>query len=370
MERLTGKELRRLSEFLRDLYQLRTHEEFSDHVITALPVVTEGEFTSYNEFYENGRPGFYKCDQVPYCPDPVHYVSMLSRYVHQHPLIMHFHHTKAESAQMITDFVPMRTFQKTALYNEFYRPLKIPYLLSMAVKGGSDLTITVSRHQEKREFRETNRTIFNVLRPHLKQALENALVVTQMQNQLAAMNQVMEEGQQALISVTENGRIRFVTPYAQRLLKQYGIQTRAGFDQLPTRLYDWLTHYQRQLNRSDDVPPELDPLLIQGESGGLSIRLIVRGSQYLLILEERRAAHVTKDFASFGLSTRESEILGWVAQGKTNPEIGTILGISPRTVQKHLERIYSRLGVENRHAAMRMVFDVASRQECSSRNDF
>jgi DNA-binding CsgD family transcriptional regulator len=355
MERLTGKELRRLSGFLRDLYQLRTHEEFSDHIITALPAVTEGEFTSYNEFYEHGRPGFYKCDQVPYCPDPAHYVGMLSRYVHQHPLIMHFHHTKAESAQMITDFVPMRTFQKTALYNEFYRPLKIPYLLSMAVKAGSDLTITISRHQENRDFRETNRTIFNVLRPHLKQALENALAVTQMQNQLSVMNQVMEEGRQALISVTESGHIRFVTPYAQRLLKQYGLQTRSGFDQLPTRLRDWLIHYQRQLDRSDDVTPELQPLLVQGELGCLTIRLIVRGSQYLLILEERRAAPVAKQFVSLGLSTRESEILGWVTQGKTNPEIGMILGISRRTVQKHLERIYMKLGVENRTAAAAMV---------------
>lgn len=50
----------------------------------------------------------------------------------------------------------------------------------------------------------------------------------------------------------------------------------------------------------------------------------------------------------------------WVAEGKTNPEIGTILGISPHTVQKHLERAYKRLGVENRHAAMRMVLDAGS----------
>lgn len=331
------------------------HEEFSDHVVAALPTITEGEFTSYNEFYENGRPGFYKCDQVPYCPDPAHYVGMLSRYVHQHPLIMHFHHTKAESAQMITDFVPMRTFQKTALYNEFYRPLKIPYLLSMAVKAGSDLTITVSRHQDSREFREKNRTIFNALRPHLRQALENAMAVTQMQNQLVAMNQAMEEGQQALISVIGNERIRFVTPYAQRLLKQYGLQTRPDSDWLPTRLRDWITHCQRQLDRSDDVPSGLQPLLIQGGSGCLTIRLIVRGSQYLLILEERGTASVAKDFAALGLSTRESEILGWVAQGKTNPEISMIPGISHRTVQKHLEQIYIKLGVENRTAAAAIV---------------
>lgn len=354
MERLAGKELRRLSEFLQDLYQLRTHEEFSDHLVAALPMITEGEFTSYNEFYKNGRPGFYKCDQVPYCPDPAHYVAMLTRYVHQHPIVMHFQHAKAESAQMFTDFVPMRTFQKTALFNEFYRPLKIPYLLSMAVKASSDLTITVSRHQDTREFREKNRTIFNVLRPHLRQALENAMAFTRMQKQLAVMNEVMEEAQQALISVIENERIRFITPYAQRLLKQYGLQTRSDSNWLPPRLRDWLTHCQRQLDRSDDVPSGLQPLLIQGASGCLTIRLIVRGSQYLLILEERGTASVAKDFAAIGLSTRESEILGWVAQGKTNPEISMILGISPRTVQKHLERVYIKLGVENRTAAAAM----------------
>lgn len=55
---------------------------------------------------------------------------------------------------------------------------------------------------------------------------------------------------------------------------------------------------------------------------------------------------------SLGLSRRETEVLGWILQGKTNQEIGSILSISPRTVQKHLERIYIRLVVENRYAAM------------------
>ncbi|MBS0154317.1 MAG: helix-turn-helix transcriptional regulator [Nitrospira sp.] len=52
------------------------------------------------------------------------------------------------------------------------------------------------------------------------------------------------------------------------------------------------------------------------------------------------------------------KILIWVVQGKTNSEIGTILGISPRTVHKHLGRIYVRLGVENRHAAMALVMEM------------
>jgi len=52
-----------------------------------------------------------------------------------------------------------------------------------------------------------------------------------------------------------------------------------------------------------------------------------------------------------GLTGREAEVLAWVAQGKTNSTIGLILGISPRTVQKHLERTFHKLGVESRTAA-------------------
>jgi DNA-binding CsgD family transcriptional regulator len=51
------------------------------------------------------------------------------------------------------------------------------------------------------------------------------------------------------------------------------------------------------------------------------------------------------------LTPRESEVLMWVARGKSNRDIGEIQNLSPRTVNKHLERIYAKLGVENRASA-------------------
>ena len=51
------------------------------------------------------------------------------------------------------------------------------------------------------------------------------------------------------------------------------------------------------------------------------------------------------------LTARESEVLLWVARGKTNRDIADILGMSPRTVNKHLEHIFEKLGVETRTAA-------------------
>jgi DNA-binding NarL/FixJ family response regulator len=53
----------------------------------------------------------------------------------------------------------------------------------------------------------------------------------------------------------------------------------------------------------------------------------------------------------FQLTGREVEVLHWVACGKTNRDIGDILGLSPRTVNKHLEHVYVKLGVETRTAA-------------------
>jgi DNA-binding NarL/FixJ family response regulator len=57
------------------------------------------------------------------------------------------------------------------------------------------------------------------------------------------------------------------------------------------------------------------------------------------------------------LTAREAEILSWVVQGKTNPEIGVILGIQLTTVKKHLESIFAKLGVENRTAAVTLALE-------------
>jgi DNA-binding CsgD family transcriptional regulator len=58
---------------------------------------------------------------------------------------------------------------------------------------------------------------------------------------------------------------------------------------------------------------------------------------------------------SLGLTIRETEILMWISRGKTNKEMGIILGSSPRTINKHLEHIFEKLGVTTRTAAVSAV---------------
>jgi DNA-binding NarL/FixJ family response regulator len=70
---------------------------------------------------------------------------------------------------------------------------------------------------------------------------------------------------------------------------------------------------------------------------------------------------------ALGASPREAEILNWVAQGKSNAEVGLILSISVTTVKKHLVHIYEKLGVESRHAASLRAIEVLSRQNGTTR---
>jgi len=56
-------------------------------------------------------------------------------------------------------------------------------------------------------------------------------------------------------------------------------------------------------------------------------------------------------FRKLGLSRREADVLLWIARGQSNAEIGASLRISPRTVKKHLEHIFGKLGVRTRLAA-------------------
>ena len=117
---------------------------------------------------------------------------------------------------------------------------------------------------------------------------------------------------------------------------------------------------QKILDANGDVPTPVDPLVIESEAGRLVIRWS-RGDAHVLLLEEQRAPTVDGvSLEPVGLTRREAQVLSWVGQGKTNAEIGTILGISPRTVAKHLELIFSKLGVENRTAAAALIHDAAS----------
>jgi DNA-binding NarL/FixJ family response regulator len=141
-------------------------------------------------------------------------------------------------------------------------------------------------------------------------------------------------------------RLVWQTPLARQWLPQY---FDAPADVVPQALLDWLSPVQA----GRELRPLTTPL------GARQLVATLQGQtadeDWLIVLREvSDAATVEATMQAFGLTLRESEVLYWVAKGKTNRDIGDILGSSPATVKKHLERVYEKLGVETRTAAAAM----------------
>lgn len=162
-----------------------------------------------------------------------------------------------------------------------------------------------------------------------------------------------------MIVLTKDGRVQWLSSRARGWLATYFGPTKQA--RLPDTLRAWLNHQEVALDRVDGVSCPREPLRVERDGTYLLVRHLCEADCCLLLLEERQTTPQLALAGLFGLTRREVEVLYWVAKGKTNAEIGLIIGARPRTVQKHLERIFQKLGVETRTVAAR--FALTDRQE-------
>lgn len=158
----------------------------------------------------------------------------------------------------------------------------------------------------------------------------------------------------AVITVrASDGRLLWQTPLARELLQaleavQAGDPPRG--ERLGEAVVDWL-QAQSVLAATNRAR---QPLVLARDGRRVSFALheATGDDEWLVVLTESNDRAAIDALAlAFKLTAREAEVLHWVAQGKTNRDIGDILGTSHRTVTKHLEHVFEKLGVETRTAA-------------------
>lgn len=150
-----------------------------------------------------------------------------------------------------------------------------------------------------------------------------------------------------LLAVSGDGRILWNTPQAAKLLKQ----SYPGLEELDFRLPSDITAWLERAAGSGR-----NAATWTGGTDGNRLELSylgqVRADEHVLRLAGTQAgSEIATLRHRLSLTAREAEVLIWLARGKSNRDISDILGISPRTVNKHLEQIYEKLGVENRASA-------------------
>ena len=151
-------------------------------------------------------------------------------------------------------------------------------------------------------------------------------------------------GNATLAIIPGDSRIVWQTPLARQWMQKYfPLPGTASHTGTPAELEAWLAGGAAGQLMIARASSRLVFSLADGGDGGEHRMIVLR--------EESDGARVQALMALFRLTQRESEVLHWAMMGKTNRDIGDILGTSPRTVNKHLEHVFRKLGVETRTAA-------------------
>jgi DNA-binding NarL/FixJ family response regulator len=161
-----------------------------------------------------------------------------------------------------------------------------------------------------------------------------------------------------MLATDARGALLWCTPRAEQAITRVAPGWSREDAALPPALRGQV---ERLLAKSDTAGASIR---VEQPAGSGTLELVViahyRENEVLIRLNELNPElDIAKLHDQLQLTRREAEVLLWVSYGKSNGDISDVLTISPRTVQKHLERVYEKLGVETRSAAAAVAIRVS-----------
>lgn len=353
MQRLNRRELGTVLDCLRTIYAALDLEAFPRQVVAGLRRVVSAPFGSYNEIDRAAA-------RIRYVVEPAeatvpHLELAVREYQNEQPVVANYLRTGDGSPKKLSDFLSAQKLHRLGIYNENYRRTGVEYQMTFMVKSlqrpsAPTIAIALDRGRSETDFSEHDRFMLNLLRPHVVTAYANAETVSALRRTAPPAGGAPETRRREIIVLRTNGR-HLVSPRAAYWLSQYFSESAPHGEALPGEVEGWWSRQVVRLGRGQALMDPPAPLVVEGEDTRLTVRLVPDSPNDLLVLEEERTKVDYAALLRLGLTAREAEVLHWVGEGKTNPEIGGILHTRPRTIAKHLEKIFAKLGVETRGAA-------------------
>jgi DNA-binding CsgD family transcriptional regulator len=380
MSTITDRQYQQLLSGIAELHNCQTLNDFPSHV---LPVVNRLVSTdsSYCVSFQNELIEVIACD--------TNFSTLINHitpdYFVQHPVLNHHLRTGDWSAFKGSDFLSEAEYHRCdALYEQTYKgydiedffifsipdPVQPPnpqkWSLQLLVYDRNftqriqQLTenqnslgnLGLGLNRSDRSFTETDRTLLNLLRGHIFHAYQSLQRYSAIQAQMAQLSELTEF--LGLIAFSIDGQVNLLTNRATRLLAHYFPTEWSNRNALPESLQQYCQKQLQKL-RQPDISPLLPPLERLKDNHRLIIRFVpaLLQSEIILVLEEYTASELAIDtFRQIGLTKRQSEILFYLTQGKTNKEIAQQLGRDATTIKKHLDGIYAALQVSGRIEAV------------------
>jgi DNA-binding CsgD family transcriptional regulator len=355
MERLGQSDLQSLLAFVRECYAIpesASFESFLSRVLALLPRLIPAAIVTYNEMIPERSESRNWSSTAEFATPKMD--RLWAHHMHEHPVLVHILETGVCSALRISDFWNQLELHDRGLYHDFYRLSGIEDVLCIQIPCPRPGVIGIAWHDD-RSFTDHERLIADLVRPHIGQAWRNVRLVSRLLGQFQMLQLGVENLGVGVILCGPNGRVQFINAQARRYLAELFSTTRQTDHCLPPDLLLWMRHENSKLIENGDAPSVRTPLVIEKENKRLVVSLLSQSSANLILMEEQPAAANNGVWDSFGLTSREAEVLRWIAMGKTNNEIATILGMQTGTAKKHVEHIFEKLGVETRTSAASLV---------------
>jgi DNA-binding CsgD family transcriptional regulator len=288
----------------------------------------------------------------------------------EHPLVRFHGSHPGGPTQRISDCMNVRSFRNSALHADYYRRIGINHVMALPLRIDSANVISIVFNRSHCDFRDGERALLDAVRQPLAAIYRNLVMCEEASIGLKRISRLAADGAWQMMRVTMAGQILDVSPATRRLLTRFFPECRSGRQSsLPAKLFAW---FARSRNWGLERPA-----ISHGQRFSLShlgSRLTVHFvpdpsdlSAGFLLMKSQRLEVSAADLAQLPITHREREVLALVAGGKTNSEIAEVLTISARTVQKHLEHTFKKLGVETRTAAAIRVLAAVDQETSSNR---
>jgi DNA-binding CsgD family transcriptional regulator len=268
-------------------------------------------------------------------PQPAELDERFFSLVGQHPVCSRrTKHDDWTTVRMVTDFATQRVFERTEFWNELCRDGGSRYWMDVGITPSGPKTHVFIFNRVQRDFDERDRLLVELLQPYLQRRFDAVATAAEAAGALATLEEGADDAVSDVVLCSGNGVIEFASRKSRRLLAAY-------FHDVNGRLPGELL---AALRGPDGV--------VSAERDGrrLTVRAARSAGMLLLLLGEHDARLEL-------LTRRQLEILTQVASGATDATVGAALGIAGTTVKKHLEQIYTRLGVHTRTAATALLYE-------------
>ncbi len=351
MARLSCQDVDTCSRAVRALYAEPSLKEFPQRALAILSDVVPVSYATYNEI--TLQPRHMSVVYLPDRPEAASLVPRLEALVHTHPLAGQIHSTEP---RRIVDVTTVRRFRETPVFREYYRYLNVTDQIGFSLEEGKQTRVMFVLNRDGTPFSARDRGVVSFLSPHFSQAYRNARAGAQLLADISKIGEGLAAIERAVLLATEEGRIVWSSGLAREwLLELFAESMKSGL-RLPPAFITRMS-----LEKPKPVPPKsfFELQLAVNPEERLTARFIATPpGKFVIILDRERSAIGPKLVDSLGLTRREGEVLFWISEAKADCEIAAILGISPRTVHKHVEHLFAKTGISNRGAAQRLGLDL------------